>query len=95
MSSSFVSVLVDVVTGDGDDEEEEIGGDEDDEEEEIGGDEDEIAVSFTFSSFNSPFTSRSTDSLFIWVELFISSNSSLSFTSSTWFVPTKEFDSFS
>ena len=30
MSSSFVSVLVDVVTGDGDDEEEEIGGDEDD-----------------------------------------------------------------
>ena len=31
----------------------------------LGGDEDEIAVSFTFSSFNSPFTSRSTNSLFI------------------------------
>ena len=100
MSSSFVSVL-DVAeegdVGDDDDDEEEgdVGEDDDDEEEEDIGEEEDVEGVAVVAFILSSSTSLSTDSLFTSIKLFISSNSSLLFTSSTWFVPTNELDSFS
>lgn len=110
MSSSFVSVLDVGKEGEGDvgddddddegdvEEEGDVGEEDVDEEEDVGedvGEEGDVEGVAVVACILSSSTSLSTDSLFTSIELFISSNSSLPFTSSTWFVPTKELDSFS